>query len=62
MLKTYDRLRKINEDMIEIQKKILDTIDSEVFVKGAIKDLKIQALSLYEDFVKLENKLLGDRS
>ena len=33
-------------------------IDNKVFIKKTVNTLKIQALSLYEDFVKLEKELL----
>jgi hypothetical protein len=43
---------------IDNSKAILYISNDEAVIKGVTKDLKIQALSLYEDFVKLEKALL----
>lgn len=52
-----DRLRSIDNS-----KAILYISNDEAVIKAVAKDLKIQALSLYEDFVELEKKLLGGKS
>ena len=51
-----NRLKSIDENL-----STAIMIDNEVFIKKTINTLKIQALSLYEDFVELEKKLLGGR-
>jgi hypothetical protein len=43
---------------IDNSKAILYISNDKAVIKGVMKDLKIQALSLYEDFVKLEKALL----
>ena len=47
---------------IDNSKAILYVSDDEAVIKEVMKDLKLQALSLYEDFVELEKKLLGGKS
>jgi hypothetical protein len=47
---------------IDNSKAILYMSNDEAVIKGVMKDLKIQALSLYKDFVELEKKLLGGKS
>ncbi len=53
----HDRLAKISNDLATIQ-----LSDNETFIKREMKNLKIQALCLYEDMVELEKKLLGGES
>ena len=52
-----ERLRSIDNSMTNLY-----ISDNKKFIEGVTKDLKIQALSLYEDFVELEKKLLGGKS
>jgi len=55
MLQVIDeRLRLIDNTVTNLY-----ISDNKQFIGETTKSLKIQALSLYEDFVKLEEKLLG---